>query len=73
MTRAEQDAILVPITMAYRLLAGPTDEPCGGYRPLIDDLASFRASLRLDDPKLRAICDERAGQTWPWSTEMARV
>lgn len=64
LTRAEQDLILRPITVAYRLLAGPTDPPNGGYRHLIDDVASFRAALRLDDPALGEIIASGTPLVW---------
>ena len=64
LSRAEQDAILVPVIVAYAREQGtpriPVDEPAS-----LRTLHSFRAALRLDDDKLdKIIADHPEGLAW---------
>jgi hypothetical protein len=67
LTRADQDAILAPVVMAYAREQGapriPVDEPAS-----VRTLASFRAALRLDDRALDDII-ARGDHRGPWQSD----
>lgn len=71
MTRLEQDKVLLPVIVAHRYVARrlTPGRDHSGELPINQEVESFRASLRLDDPKLHAIRETMTGRAWPWSSE----
>ena len=71
LTRAQQDAIIDPIVMAYRRVSRERRDY--SYHPdLVYNVSQFRAALRLDDPVLDELI-ARGAHKRPWSSEVGTM
>lgn len=69
LTRADQERILCPVVIAYRLVVwGGSPRP----RSYEAEMRSFRSALRLDDPKLALIIAtaDLTGRKLEWTSEV---